>query len=94
MAQFIPGTLASAVNFKVYLLDGITRWNADRAKAVIALPRSVLQTFDTRRQDRLNVLSKAFYGESVFPDFRPPAHYRGESCLAWPTCTVPLRSVL
>ena len=78
LARFIPGTSASAVNFQAYLLDGITRWNSDRAQAAVDSPRSLLRTFDTKMQDRLNALSEAVYGESVFPDFRPPARYTGE----------------
>lgn len=38
LVKFIPGTSASAVNFQAYLLDGITRWNAARAKAASMVP--------------------------------------------------------
>lgn len=38
LVKFIPGTSASAVNFQAYLLDGITRWNAARAKEASMVP--------------------------------------------------------
>ncbi|XP_078495351.1 uncharacterized protein LOC144750182 [Ciona intestinalis] len=31
--RFVPGTTASDVFFQAYLLDGLSRWNADRAKS-------------------------------------------------------------
>ena len=34
LLSFIPGTSANAVNFQVYLLDGLSRWNALRKDAV------------------------------------------------------------
>ena len=33
--HFVVGTLAKDTNFQVYLLDGIFRWNADRAAEAV-----------------------------------------------------------
>lgn len=41
LVKFIPGTSASAVNFQAYLLDGITRWNAARAKEASMAPTGI-----------------------------------------------------
>ena len=79
LARFIPGTSASAVHFQVYLLDGITRWNASRASAAVQAPEaSALRTFDVRLKSRINALSESLLGDLVFPHHRPPAEYTGE----------------
>ena len=51
ITRFIPGTTASAVNFQAYLIEGIVRWNQDRAEAAIEKNNSSnenLRTFDLR----------------------------------------------
>ncbi|XP_043092078.1 uncharacterized protein LOC122342363 [Puntigrus tetrazona] len=41
--RFIPGTSANALNFQLYLLEGLNRWNQDRAAAsVTSKPASLL----------------------------------------------------
>ncbi|XP_060590001.1 uncharacterized protein LOC132745184 [Ruditapes philippinarum] len=82
MARFIPGTLAKDTNFQVYLLDGIFRWNTDRASEAIA--SSSQQTTDVPRtysgslKHQTNVLWQEVCGKPFFPNFKPPAKYTGE----------------
>ena len=54
LASFIPGTSANAVHFQVYLMDGITRWNAARSAAAIeSSHEEPLCTFDCKLQDKV-----------------------------------------
>ena len=46
LTRFVPGSSANAVNLQAYLLDGVTRWNADRAAASIDSDTLTLRTFD------------------------------------------------
>ncbi|KAK2143968.1 hypothetical protein NP493_4354g00007 [Ridgeia piscesae] len=46
LARFIPGTSANATNFQAFLLDGITRWNAQRCRDALDAPTPRLRTFD------------------------------------------------
>ena len=78
LVRFIPGTSASGLNFQAYLVDGIYRWNRDRSQAAVDTAESPHRTYDLRQQERLDALSKAVYGESSLPHFRPPPQYTGE----------------
>ena len=81
ITRFIPGTTANAVNFQAYLIEGIVRWNQDRAEAAIAKSghsNENLRTFDLRLQEKINRLSRSFYGKEFLPYYRPPAVYTGE----------------
>ena len=82
LARFIPGSSANAVNFQAYLLDGITRWNSDRATSALASvgesPASAVRSFDFQLQSRVTSLSESLGMPAVFPNYRPPARYTGE----------------
>ena len=79
---FIPGSCANAVNFQAYLLDGFTRWNADRASQPLQQfslsSVSSLKTFDTSLKHHVNVLSKSVHESTIFPLYRPPHQCTGE----------------
>ena len=78
LSRFIPGSCANAVNFQAYLLDGITRWNAERASQALQSSSISLRTFDTSLKHRVNVLSQSLHGSTIFPLYRPPHKYTGE----------------
>lgn len=48
--RFIPGSVASAVNFQAYFIEGLSRWNEERAKSALQRPciGDQLRSFDTR----------------------------------------------
>lgn len=57
LARFIPGTSASDVHYQAYLLDGLVRWNTERARAAytIAEPQSSTpRTFDLELQAKVS----------------------------------------
>ena len=51
--RFIPGTSASDVHYQAYLIDGITRWNRDRAAAFLGGNSQCPRTFDVALQQKV-----------------------------------------
>nr|CAB3262884.1 uncharacterized protein LOC100184639 [Phallusia mammillata] len=77
--RFIPGTSASGANFQAYLLEGITRWNADRRDAAYDWPEPpTLRTYNVALQDAANQLSIPVLNKPLLPTFRAPGKYTGE----------------
>lgn len=74
------GTLANDINFQVYLLDGLFRWNQDREAAAVGTetrehrPR----TYSGPLKNLVNRLYLEILGEPFFEDFRPPGIYTGD----------------
>lgn len=50
LARFIPGTAASALNYQAFILEGLSRWNEDRAAASLQRPQlgEQFRSFNTR----------------------------------------------
>ncbi|XP_060927146.1 uncharacterized protein LOC133001557 [Limanda limanda] len=73
--RFIPGTSANSLNFQLYLLEGLNRWNQDRQAASLAgkTPRS-----SGELPHCVNTNSVKVQGRKVVPSFQPPAVYTGE----------------
>ena len=78
LSRFIPGTSANAVNLQAYLLEGITRWNMERARAATKGERSTLRTFDSHLKYKIDALNQAIHSERTSPDYCPPLEYTGE----------------
>lgn len=58
----ITGTSASALHFQVYLLEGLVRWNENRARAAVEdAQRSPLRCFNARLQHSFNQLTQEFW---------------------------------
>lgn len=72
------GTAANSVAFQAFLLDGVTRWNADRAVGAVQDPDNTLYTFDKFLQHQLNSLTMSIRNEEFSPHFTPPGKYTGE----------------
>ncbi|XP_075961960.1 uncharacterized protein LOC142965107 isoform X2 [Anarhichas minor] len=69
--RFIPGTSASAVNFQLYLLEGLTRWNEDHRRA--SVERGHSQDLDT-----INQLAQSLYGRRLVDSCTRIREYTGE----------------
>lgn len=78
LARFIPGSVASSVNFQAYLLDGLMRWNTSRAAEATGSETIGIRTFNNRLQEMLNKYSKLVRGTSILPQYQPPRQYTGE----------------
>ncbi|XP_067280900.1 uncharacterized protein [Pseudorasbora parva] len=77
--HFIPGTSANLENFQAYLLEGLERWNEDRAAAAAthgAPP--MLRCYSGSFQHSLNELSQRLLGCSLVQDYSKPGKYTGE----------------
>ena len=72
------GTSASAMHFQMYLLEGVSRWNADREVAICDLPQSSsLRCFDVWLKNSVNSLSTSVLGQKEIPEFEAPGRYTG-----------------
>ncbi|MED6275515.1 hypothetical protein CHARACLAT_027275, partial [Characodon lateralis] len=78
--RFIPGTSASARYFQVFLVDGVVRWNEDRAAAPADADetRTPLHSYSGRLKHALNQKSQRVLGHQMVEDFTKPAAYTGE----------------
>ncbi|XP_054867673.1 uncharacterized protein LOC129347250 [Amphiprion ocellaris] len=81
--RFIPVYSASAKYFQVFLVDGLVRWNEDRAAAAappVAAEEQVasLRSYCGHLKHILNQKSQRVLGLHMFQDFTRPAAYTGE----------------
>lgn len=73
------GSTACAANFQVYLLEGITRWNANRYADAQGVNREhALRCYDTKLLNEVDTLSKAVLPSYTLPiDVVVPGQYTG-----------------
>ncbi|XP_026110189.1 uncharacterized protein LOC113083132 [Carassius auratus] len=76
--RFIPGNSANSLNFQIYLLEGLLRWNQDRAEAAVADGGSTLHSYTGELVYSVNENYNKLYGRKLVPSFTPPAVYTGE----------------
>ncbi|XP_052441053.1 uncharacterized protein LOC127979559 [Carassius gibelio] len=76
--RFIPGNSANSLNFQIYLLEGLLRWNQDRAEAAVADGGSTLRSYTGELFYSVNENYNKLYGRKLVPSFTPPAVYTGE----------------
>ena len=77
---FISGTQANASNFQAYLVEGLTRWNEDRASAHQKKTQSDtahLHCYNSQLVNSVNKMSKAIFNKEPLPDVRAPGKYTG-----------------
>ena len=74
----ISGTLASDVNFQVYLLDGIHRWNENRSREAVEGQRCKgALSYDGVLRHSVNALTQELFNKQLCRDFKLPAKYTG-----------------
>ncbi|XP_062250347.1 uncharacterized protein LOC133959246 [Platichthys flesus] len=76
--RFIPGTSANSLNFQIYLLEGLHRWNHDRGVAALSTGQSPLRSYSSDLVQALNNNYQKLFGRKVVPQFCPPSRYTGE----------------
>lgn len=74
------GTRASAKYFQAFLVDGLVRWNEDRAAAAEGQGAS-LRSYCGLLKHVLNQKSQRVVGYPAVKDFTPPGRYTGMSCV-------------
>ena len=75
--RFIPGTAASDVHFQAYLLEGLVRWNSDRATAAVAGNSGDDGNYSDQLKAAVNRLSMKVFGNEPYGSFRPADKYTG-----------------
>jgi hypothetical protein len=74
----VTGTLAKDVNFQVFLLDGLFRWNSDRQSAAVANVRMESPvTYSGPLKNSVNKLAQEVLGREIFSGYQPPRKYTG-----------------
>ena len=78
MNFLLVGTIANDVHFQCYLLEGIVRWNEDRASAaMIDGCDSPTSSYSSSLKCEINRLTKMVYGEDQQKNFDHPGKYTG-----------------
>ncbi|KAL8622718.1 hypothetical protein ACOMHN_009352 [Nucella lapillus] len=75
--RFIPGNSASDLHYQVYLLDGLKRWNQDRAQAATGNGRDPL-TYSGLLCHGVNTQYQRVFGQPIIAGFSRPHKYTGE----------------
>ncbi|CAJ1069327.1 hypothetical protein MATL_G00263900 [Xyrichtys novacula] len=79
LCRFIPGTSANALHFQVYLLEGLARWNENRARAAVEnAQRTKLRCYSAQLQHGFNQLTQEFLGVKLVENYTLPREYTGE----------------
>ncbi|KAL2092076.1 hypothetical protein ACEWY4_011874 [Coilia grayii] len=71
-------TSANSLNFQLYLLEVLHRWNQDRRCAALATDPSPLRCYSGELLHCVNRNYEKLYGRKVAPEFCPPSRYTGE----------------
>lgn len=75
----LPGTSANSLNFQVYLLEGLHRWNQDRRVAALAIESPPLRCYSGDLLHSVNKNYQQLFGRKVAPEFCPPSRYTGKN---------------
>ncbi|MEQ2209089.1 hypothetical protein XENOCAPTIV_024007 [Xenoophorus captivus] len=76
--RFIPGTSASGCHFQMYLLEGLTRWNEERAQAVVGTEKMRMKCYAGKKQHSLFQLTQRLLGVTLLESYSKPLKYTGE----------------
>ncbi|XP_076848242.1 uncharacterized protein LOC143493606 [Brachyhypopomus gauderio] len=76
--RFIPGNSANSLNFQIYLLEGLNRWNKDRAASALAKEPTTLRSYTGELVHFVNDNYQKVFKRKLMPAFTPPAKYTGE----------------
>uniref|UniRef100_A0A096LTW9 Uncharacterized protein n=1 Tax=Poecilia formosa TaxID=48698 RepID=A0A096LTW9_POEFO len=78
LKRFIPGISENLLNFQLYLLEGLNRWNQDQGTAEVSSKPSSLLNYAQDMTWYINKKSLKVLGLEYVPQFMPPAKYTGE----------------
>ncbi|KAM9341602.1 uncharacterized protein ABDE67_015265 [Symphorus nematophorus] len=79
LCHFIPGTSANALHFQVYLLQGLVRWNENRARAAVKdADRTTLRCYSAQLQHGSEQLTQELLGVTLVETYTRPAEYTGK----------------
>ncbi|XP_076460320.1 uncharacterized protein LOC143293387 isoform X2 [Babylonia areolata] len=78
MNRFIPGDSTNDVHYQAYLVEGLARWNQDRASAALEGGRGQPRTYSGKLKQVISKLSTDVLGKNMLPLFKAPRAYTGE----------------
>ena len=73
----ISGSTANLPHFQAYLVEGIVRWNEDRANEA-ADKRRLYKSYSYQLRKGVNDLHQKVFGDLHDKTLRPPRPYTGE----------------
>lgn len=76
----VIGTLAKDINFQVFLLDGLFRWNSDRESSAVVNVHMESQspmTYSGPMKNTVNKLAQEVLGRDIFIGYKPFGKYTG-----------------
>ncbi|KAK7939095.1 hypothetical protein WMY93_002421 [Mugilogobius chulae] len=77
--SFIPGWRSNAMHTQMYMLEGGSRWNLNRACDAVSMGgTSKTKMYDVRLMSNLNDLSRRVLGHPLLPEFFPPGRSTNE----------------
>ena len=80
MQWLCTGTAANDVHFQAYLLEGVMRWNDDRAVAAVSSDGTTSRCYSGSLRAAVNQLSDRILGEKLDSGFHPAKAYTGMYC--------------
>ena len=77
--SLLAGNTANDVHFQAYLLEGLMRWNQDRARAAVSIVNRAEppQSYLVLNRHVVNKLSEEVFGQPLVPNFKGPNKYTG-----------------
>ncbi|KAK1802657.1 hypothetical protein P4O66_004171 [Electrophorus voltai] len=72
------GTCTNSFNFQIYLLEGLHRWNQDRAAVSLSSGPLALHSYSDNMVHYVNQNYEKLFGRKLVPKFCSPACYTGE----------------
>ena len=72
------GTSANAKNFQAYILEGIARWNADRAAEALQGEKQTVRSYKCELKHAVNLITEKVFGQKEFPNYQLPGKYTGK----------------
>lgn len=74
----LSGTSANDVHYQAYLLEGLYRWNQDRATQAVDGRTTYCHTYSSLLRHSVNQLSEKVLGNPLDHSFKAPRAYTGE----------------
>ncbi|XP_013875809.1 uncharacterized protein LOC106525951, partial [Austrofundulus limnaeus] len=76
--SFILGTSVSGCHFQMFLLEGLTRWNEDRAQVAAGAQNTGMKCYAGQKQHCLYQLTQRLLGVTLAETYSKPLLYTGE----------------
>ena len=80
---FLPGWRCNALHTQMYMLEGLSRWNINRAQQALNMSvTSQTRIYGVRLMSSVNALSNRVLGSALLQEFTPPGKPTGKILMA------------